>query len=208
MPIDTVVIGIDKVRFVLTMPRSRVRVADKDGNHVAKPVGANFDSEDYIEWMITNDQVKSLTDNYLNGADKVEIKRRMTAIGSFLKDSQYAKRIAREGEQVSEELLGFKISKYTETFYSFLKILASDIRIRHTFKQGDFTLADNMYVLLPFSNRNVKVFDKQDQAVAIGSQFNGGAYAIWKPTKEDVKNIIESLAYASKNHRDDLLGLI
>lgn len=208
MATDTVIINSDGIRFSLTVPRSRVRIADKNGNHIAKPVEAKFNTEDYIEWMITNDQVKNISDEYLNDSDKREVKKRLTAINNFLKESQYARRIATEGEQIKEELFGFRISKYTETFYSFLKLLPSNVYIRHTFKQGDFTLADNMYVLLPFNNPNVKVFGKENNQIVYGSQFGSGAYAIWKPTEEDIKNIIESLSYASKNHRDDLIEII
>lgn len=208
MPIETVVIDTTQIKFALTVPRSRVRMADKFGNHIARPLGAKLSTDSYIEWMITNPQLKALSEAYLNDADKDEVRRKITAITKFLKESEYAKRIATETGQIKEEFLGFKISKYTETFYSFLKLLPSNISIRHTFKQGDFTLAVNYYVLLPFGNQSVKVFDKQSNTIPIGSELGSGTYAIWKPTKDDVKNIIESLAYASVNHRDDILKLI
>lgn len=208
MPIETVVINATQIKFALNVPRSRVRMADKYGNHIARPVGAKLDAEGCIEWMITNDQVKKLSDTYLGDTDKAEVKRKMSAITSFLKESKYAQRIATEGEHIEEEYLGFKVSEYTETFFSFLKKLPSNISIRHTFKQGDFTLADNMYVLLPFSNQNVKVLDYQGQQVVLGTELGSGTYAVWKPTKEDVKDIIVSLSYASEGHRRDLLELV
>jgi len=206
---NTVEIEPNKVRFSLSIPRSRVRIADKYGNHIAKPTEAQLKTDYYIEWMITNEQVKALSEKYLDSSDKAEIKRKITSINKFLKESEYAKRIARADEKPKpEEYLGFKIYEYTDTFYSFLKKLPSGISIRHTFKQGDYTLADNMYVLLPFNNSGITIFDKEDNAIAVGSKLNGGAYAIWKPTKTDVKNIIEALSYASKNHKEDLLELI
>jgi hypothetical protein len=78
--------------------------------------------------------------------------------------------------------------------------------IRHTFKEGDFALAVNMYVLLPF--KKVKVFDKDNNEISYGSQFSSNCYAIWKPTDKDAMSVVESLAYATENHKKDLLELL
>ena len=59
------------VQLTLTQARGRVRIADKNGNHISKPATEGKNSaENYIEWMITNTEISELAKSFLNEADK------------------------------------------------------------------------------------------------------------------------------------------
>ena len=48
------------VTLTLTSPRSKVRICDENGNHVAKPSSESITSNHLIEWMITNAELIEL----------------------------------------------------------------------------------------------------------------------------------------------------
>lgn len=203
------VIEKDGVFLVLTQARGKVRIADEGGNHIRKPAaeGKNIRTN-YIEWMITNSEIERLVKYFLGDKDKEELVKKLGAIEAFIKDSKYA---TREAIKIITEKLDkfedFDIYKYTENFYSFEKEVSSKIKIRITFKMGDYTLAPHMFVLLPFGHSLLKI-DNCDGDVKEGSVLGRKCRANWKPRKEDIMEIIMALSHASKGHRDDLINIL
>jgi len=204
-----VIVDIDKtkIKLLLTQPMSKVRVADSNGNHIRRPSAEGKNkSSNFAEWMITNAEIDNLINFYLDKKDKESLRERIKKITQYLKGSKFASRKAAK-EKISETFLGFKIYKYKEEFYSFEKILDSDIIIRLTFKMGDFTLAVHMFVLLPFDCKALELCNREGK-IARNDHLGSGAYAIWKADKNDVISIIEGLAHASERHRDDLIEML
>lgn len=203
---SAVKIGKNKIELLLTQAMGSVRIADHYGNHVRRPSkdGKN-ERGNYVEWMITNAEVRELIKCYLDKKDCKFLGQKLKKICRYLKGSKFAVRKAAK-TKLRETFIGFEIYRYKEDFYSFEKTLDSDIRIRLTFKMGDFTLAVHMFVLLPFSDV-INIFNKKGR-VADDDYLGSGAYATWSPNKKDVLSIIEGLAHASEDHRDNLLDML
>jgi len=203
----TVEIEKNKIKLLLTQVMGSVRIADHYGNHIRKPSkeGKN-EAGNYVEWMITNAQIGELIRHYLNKGDCKLLSYKLKNIEKYLKGSEFAIRKATK-EKLYKTFIGFEIFRYREDFYSFEKTLGSDIRIRLTFKMGDFTLAVHMFVLLPFNCDKIELFNRMGE-VAENDYLGSGAYAIWVPNKEDVLSVIEGLAHASEGHKDDLLEML
>lgn len=72
---------------------------------------------------------------------------------------------------------------------------------------GDFTLAVHMFVLLPFRK---DIIELHNYGGKIGNDVILGAkcYAIWKPEKSELREIIEALSYASADHKKDLIDML
>jgi hypothetical protein len=51
----------DVIKLPLSFSQGSIRVADNKGNHFQKPTQQIMDKELYIEWMITNDEIKLLS---------------------------------------------------------------------------------------------------------------------------------------------------
>jgi len=197
----------DKVELSLTLPSSKIRIADHYGNHIRKPVTEGKNKKgNYVEWMITNVEIEELIKHFLNKKDHEFLKERLKKINKYLKGSKFAVRKATK-EKLDETFMDFAIYRYKEDFYSFERALGSDIRIRLTFKMGDFTLAVHMFVLLPFYHDAVELFNKEGK-VTKNDYLGRGVYAIWNPNKKDVLSIIEGLAHASEGHKNDLLDML
>ena len=204
----TVDIKSGNVDLILTSPRSGVRISDAHGNHVSRPVSeGKFDSDFFIEWMITNAQVSQLIQTNLNDADKENLRSGLKQIDNFIKDSNLAQRKAEGGQKEAEKFLNFDVRKFVETFYSFEQEVQPHTRVRIIFKMGDFTLAPHMFVLLSFSHLKLKLGNRAGE-ITSGALLGSGAKAVWQPSKEEIKAIVLTLATASANHRDDLLRLI
>ena len=194
------------MKLVLTQAMGKVRIADNSGNHIRKPTEGKNESNNFVEWMITNNEIKELVNLYLDVEDKRKLKSKIEAVNNFLKNSKFYSRSAKK-EELKENFLGFSIFKYSEEFYSFEKKLDSNIVLRLTFKMGDYTLAVHMFVLLPFSCRSV-VLKNLRGVLSENEKLGSGAYAIWIPDKDDIISIMEGLAHASENHKRDLMGML
>jgi len=198
----------DEIIMVLTQAKSKIRLADGNGNHISKPTEGKNIKTNFIEWMITNIQINELIKHFLNNGEKKKLIKELGRIKVFIRGSKYATREAvKPTTEKLDKFADFEIYKYTETFYSFEKEIVSKIKIRITFKMGDYTLAPFMFVLIPFEHsslklKNLKGFVKENEF--LGSKCKG----IWKPKKEDVIEIIKSLSCASDRHRDDLIEIL
>lgn len=197
------------VRLVLTNPKSKVRIADENGNHPfrkpaseVKNIGSN-----YIEWMIKNSEIEELITHYLNPQQKSEIKDKVAQIKDFLQDSKYDKRMASK-KHLPDTFKDFKVYELNEMYYSFEKMINSEMGIKLTFKEGDFRLAVNLYVLLNFSDSGIEIKDKDDVIVAKNELTGSKSYAIWHPTKKNISDIIEALSHASPKHKQDLIDML
>lgn len=204
----TVSITSTNVVLLLTQARGKIRIADADGNHIRKPTSAKNDKSFSIEWMITNDEVGELAKYFLDENDVTELITGLEAINSFVRDTKYATREAtKTTEEKLDKFLDFDIYKYTENFYSFEKEIDSGIKIRITFKMGDYTLAPHLFVLLPFAHEAL-IIKNINGVVGNGEILNSKCRGEWEPDKKDIIEIVKALAHASAQHRDDLIELL
>jgi len=204
---SSVEITRERVKLVLSQPMSKVRIADEEGNHIRRPTqDARNESGNYAEWMITNAEIGKLIQHHLDDNDKRELIRKLNQINTYLKGSEFDVRRAAKNK-LEKKFMGFEIFEYKEKFYSFEKELESNIKIRLTFKMGDFTLAVHMFVLLPF-HRDIILICNHAGRVSDNDLLGSGCYAIWKPTKEELMSIIEALSYASEGHKRDLIAML
>ncbi len=202
---DIIKISKDNVTLLLSRQRSKVRIADSDGNHAKKPTLVKNVVSNYIEWMISNEQIRQLIGNYLSSDDKKKLASRINFVDNFLNKSEYATREAKKTIPFGK-FEDFNIFKYEESFFSFEKTLKLNIKIRITFKMGDFTLAPHMFILFPFDKRVIELFNKAG-LVANGEFLGSGCFGIWKPSSEIICGAVEALAHASEGHKNDLLAM-
>ena len=205
-------IGIDngKVKLSLFKSMGGIRIADEHGNHVSSPTKQKNEVRSFVEWMITNEEIKFLVDSFFEKENINNLTSDMNDIKKFTEESEYSKRktIKLDKEKV-ENFDGFEIFQYTENFSSFEKILDSKIKVRITFKLGDYGLEPHphMYVLLSFSHPSIKL--KNNNGVVNQNGILGsGCFAEWIPTNQDIKEIITTLAHASSKHRDALVKIL
>lgn len=203
---DIIKISKTNVKLLLSRQRSKVRIADTDGNHASKPTSVKNLSSNYVEWMISNAEIKQLVNNYLGEEEKKKLASRLKLVKSFLNKSEYATREAKKLTPIGK-FEDFNIYKYEESFFSFEKILNLDIRIRITFKMGDFTLAPHMFILFPFDIKVIELFNC-DGTVKDGYALGSGCFAVWKPTSDVICEAVEALAHASEGHKRDLLAMV
>lgn len=197
-------IDTKEVKLGLSSARSKIRIADIDGNHEKAPTKAKNISSNSIEWMITNNEIGKLIKNYLFEKKRIELITKINKINVFLKDSKYASRKAKKVTPTGT-FEDFEIFEYTEGFFSFEKSLECGIKIRIVFKMGDFALAPHMFILFPF--QTVRIYNNVGE-ISSGECLGSGSYAIWVPTVEAINNVIESLAYASSSHKQDLVKML
>ena len=124
-----------KILLRLHNSQGGIRIADEEGNHISKPTQALNEDKYYIEWMITNDEIRLLSKHLFNNQDII---KEMKKISKFAEDSEYSRRTTKKGKEKIATFEGFNIYKYSEEFHSFEKILSSGIKVRLTFKLGDF----------------------------------------------------------------------
>jgi hypothetical protein len=107
------------------------------------------------------------------------------------------------------EFEGFKIYQYNEYFNSFEKTLISGVKVRITFKLGDYGLDPHphMYVLVPFNHKFLKIKNNQGD-VSSGDLLGSGCYGELKLDRKDLEEIILTLSHASSNHRDALIEIL
>ncbi|HIH19090.1 TPA: hypothetical protein HA225_03860 [Candidatus Micrarchaeota archaeon] len=205
---SSVKIASEEAVLVLSQARGKVRIADENGNHISKPTEAKYEPKYTAEWMITNDEVEKLVRVFLEDADRIFVIEEIKKLEKFIRDTEYATREAlKTTTQEIKTFEGFRIFKYTENFYSFERELKSKIRIRIVFKMGDYTLAPHMFVLLPFSLNEIEIKNRLGN-VNKSEMLGSGCRAIWKPKKEDVKEVVIALAHLSRDHRNDLIRIL
>jgi len=193
----------------LSFSQGSIRIADKNGNHFPSPTQTINDKEYYVEWMITNNEIKLLS-TLFNKKDGIgELIKIMQEISRFAEDSEYSRRTTSSGEKEIAKFEGFKIYQYMDVFNSFEKVLDSTLKVRLTFKLGDYgvTSHPHMYVLVPFNFKSLKIKNK-DGNVKENGPLGGGCFAELNLTEEELKEIILTLAHASINHRKDLIKVL
>lgn len=199
-----------EVKLPLHSPQSKIRIADVGGNHISSPTQAKNERKNFVEWMITNREVNFLVENFLNKDSRQRLIERLEKIKTFVEESDYSKRKSvKLQKEKAESFAGFEIFYYTENFSSFEKSLSSEVTIRITFKLGDYGIEPHphMYVLIPFECPSLKIKNNGGN-VEEGSFLGSGCYAAWGPVREDVEQIVFSLAHASRKHRDSLIEII
>ena len=198
----------NKIKLPLYRAQGGIRIADEHGNHVSSPTKTKNEKEHYIEWMITNDEIKILSDSILD--DVNSLIKSMEKLNKFTEDSEYSQRktIKLDMKKV-EEFEGFKIYQYNESFNSFEKTLDSGIKVRITFKLGDYGLDPHphMYVLVPFIHKFLKIKNNEGD-VRLGNLLGSGCYGELNLDKKDLEEIILTLSHASSNHRNALVGIL
>lgn len=204
----SILINTNGVQLVLTQARGKVRIADNNGNHIRKPTEGKKLNTNLIEWMITNEEIKHLSRSFLNKEDIKKLIEKLSGIAQFIKDSKYATRDALKLTTEKLDKFGeFSIYKYTENFYSFEKQINSKIIARITFKMGDYTLAPFMFVLIPFNHPSLIITNAHGE-VRDGQILGKKCRGLWKPTKEDITEIVTALSHSSKDHREDLVNIL
>jgi len=197
-----------KIKLPLYRAQGGIRIADEHGNHVSSPTKTKNEKDYYIEWMITNDEIKSLSGSILS--DINSLIKSMQGLKKFTEDSEYSQRkTIKLDMKTIEEFEGFKIYQYNESFNSFEKTLESGIKVRITFKLGDYGLDPHphMYVLVPFNHKFLKIKNNEGD-VSSGSLLGSGCYGELKLDKKDLEEIILTLSHASSNHRDALVEIL
>ena len=196
------------IELPLNLSQGSVRIADGTGNHHASPTKVKNERENYIEWMITNDEVKQLSS--LLKKDRVdELIRKMSEIRKFAKDSDYSRRETCSREKKIADFQDFEVYEYADVFHSFEKVLDSKLRLkaRITFKLGDYGVQahPHMYVLIPFDFRSLRIKNK-DGAVGENDILGSGCMAQLTLEENEIMHLILALAHASEYHRRDLIN--
>jgi len=201
----------EKIKLPLNKSQGGIRIADEHGNHVSSPTKTLNEPKYFIEWMITNNENQALVENFFKSEDDIKkLIQKMEQIKKFAEESEYSKRETIKVERKEIEIFeGFKIYKYTENFFSFEKEFTSGIKVRITFKLGDFGLEPHphMYVLIPFNNQFLKLKNLNSE-VKKTEELGKGCFGEWSPSIQDIKEIIITLAHASKNHKNDLINIM
>jgi len=185
-----------------------IRIADKGGNHASSPTKTVYGEGQYVEWMITNNEIDLLSE-LLSHKDVDELISELQKIKKFAEESEYSKRTTSTNQKEIAEFEKFKIYQYLDVFNSFEKTLNSGLKVRLTFKLGDYGVVSHphMYVLIPFDNISLKIKNKVG-SVSKGDILGSGCFGYLILKKEDLKDIILTLAHASLNHRDDLIQIL
>ena len=203
-----IVLEGNEIKLPLYRSQGGIRIADEQGNHVSSPTKTKNEKEYYIEWMITNDEIKILSESILVDIDSLI--KSMKELNKFTGDSEYSQRktIKVDMKKV-EEFEGFNIYQYNEFFNSFEKTFDSGIKVRITFKLGDYGLDPHphMYVLVPFNHKFLKIKNNEGE-VGLRGLLGSGCYGQLKLGKKDLEEIILTLSNASSDHRDDLIEIL
>ncbi len=194
------------VELKLTSPRSKVRICDENGNHLRRPLSDAVTNNHLIEWMITNDELIQLITQKFTNEEIRNLITKLEEISISLRDSEYYSRAA-EKEQLDENIDDFVIYKYKEIFYSFEKTINETLKVRITFKMGDFTLAAHMFVLIRINSNNIQLTNNNG-TINLSDGLGSGAKCEWNPTNDTIIEIAKVLAHSSRNHRNDIINLL
>lgn len=197
----------NKVQLSLNNPQSSIRISDSDGNHTRRPTKVKKTSGFSIEWMIRNSEIVNLVSEFLKCKDRQLLIKKLKSITDFAEESEFSKRetIKLTGEEKGF-FAGFKIVQYTENFSSFEKKLKSGIKVRITFKLGDYGVKPHphMYVLVPFTTEVLEIKNKVG-TVKTNQELGSKCRAQLRLDKNDIFEIVTTLAHASKDHRQSLV---
>lgn len=194
------------VSLKLTSPISKVRICDNDGNHLTRPARSVFNLHNYIEWMITNQELITLIRQKFTSQEIAGLIVELSRITLSLRKSEYYSRAAQK-ERLNETLANFSIYKYNEIFYSFEKNIEDSLRVRITFKMGDYTLAAHMFVLIGLNNSKINLTNNSGK-IREGDIFGSGAKCNWSPSAEVIKDIAKTLSHSSEKHKSDIISLL
>lgn len=188
------------IQLPLTNSRSRIRICDANGNHERKPTVTYNSSEYYVEWMITNKEIKKLINKYLNENDKNRLVTEINDINRYVKNSEYSQRKSRKLKIIKKDK-GFKVIKNREEFFSLEKRNIRNITFRISFKIGDFSLNPHLYILLPFTNKYISIMDKQNTLIEQDRTLGSKAIARWEIDKNDIRDVVLSITKLSQDHK-------
>jgi hypothetical protein len=204
---STININNNIIELKLTSPRSKVRICDESGNHIKKPVSAlvNFDNS-YIEWMITNGELIQIITQKFARNDVQNLICQLHKINISLRNSDYYSRAAKK-KKINQSIGGFSVYKYEEVFYSFEKNVDTNLKVKITFKMGDYTLAAHMFVLIGFNHPGI-ILENNEGNIITNNPLGSGAKCHWNPSKEAIVEVAKALAHSSIDHRNDLIQLL
>jgi len=123
-----------------------------------------------------------------------------------LRDSEYYNRAAQK-QNINQSIGGFSVYKYEETFYSFEKNVDTNLKVKITFKMGDYTLAAHMFVLIGFNHPDI-ILENNDNNIATNNPLGRGAKCRWTPTKEAIIEVAKALAHSSRDNKNDIIRLL
>ena len=195
------------IELKLTSPQSKVRICDESGNHINRPVSAvvSFDNS-YIEWMITNDELIQIITQKFMRDDIQNLIHQLREINISLRDSDYYSRAAQK-QNINQNIGGFSVYKYEEIFYSFEKNVDTNLKVKITFKMGDYTLAAHMFVLIGFNHPDI-ILENNEGNILTNNPFGSGAKCRWSPSKQSIVEVAKALAHSSANHKNDIIRLL
>ena len=195
------------IELQLTSPRSKVRICDESGNHINKPasIAVNFDNS-YIEWMITNNELIQIITQKFTRDDIQDLINQLNEINISLRDSKYYSRAAQK-QNINQSIGGFSVYKYEETFYSFEKNVDTNLKVKITFKMGDYTLAAHMFVLIGLNHPDIKL-ENNENNISTNNPLGPGAKCRWSPSKETIVEIAKALTHSSRDHKNDIIRLL
>jgi len=204
---STININNGIVKLQLTSPRSKVRICDENGNHINKPTLTTVDFDNsYIEWMITNNELIQIISQKFTRNDIQNLIRQLEDINISLRNSEYYSRAAQK-QNIRRSVGGFSVYKYEETFYSFEKNVDTNLKVKITFKMGDYTLAAHMFVLIGFNHSHITL-ENNNGNITTNNPLGSGAKCIWDPSTEAILETAKALAHSSTDHKNDLIRLL
>lgn len=204
---STININDGVIELKLTSPRSKVRICDESGNHIGRPASTVVDFENsYIEWMITNDELVQIITQKFTTDDVQNLIEQLREINISLRDSEYYSRAAQKRD-LNQAIGGFSVYKYEETFYSFEKNTDTNLKVKITFKMGDYTLAAHMFVLIELNHPDI-ILENNDNNIATNNPLGRGAKCRWSPTQKAIIEMAKALAHSSGDHKSDIIRLL
>jgi len=203
----TVFINNGVVELRLTLPRSKVRICDNNGNHVSKPSSENINfGNHYIEWMITNDELLKIIKQKFTREEILELRSELQETNISLRDSEFYSRAAQK-QRINQTIDNFFIYKYEEVFYSFERSINQNLLVKITFKMGDYTLAAHMFVLIGLISPDITL-DNREGSIRVNNALGSGAKCLWSPSNQIIREIAKVLACSSRDHKNDLISLL
>ncbi len=196
-----------KVILPLTFHRSKIRIADQEGNHISKTTNCVIQYNYAIEWMITNDEIQQLIPLYLSKDDRLLLIEELSNINLFIRETEYVKREATKGK-VLNAFEHFEVFEYIEKFYSFETSISNGIKFRVAIKMEDFSLNPHFFILIAFEHDSLTIRNYKHVDLKNGEMLGSKAYGIWTINASIVKDIIKTIAYTSTDHKNDMINLI
>lgn len=198
----SVFIGISYFR------NSNVRIADKDGNHLYKPREHIISNDYFAEWMITNTEIALLLKEFFIEREIDKILEEIEKVNDYIHNQEdYIGRKIISHKEGIKKFKSFQIIPRSENFFTFKKpIEKSGSFVEVTFKPGDVSpMEEHMYMLIPFSKLK---FISGREELNEGDSIKTPSFAVWKPSKEDIKEIVITISHTSDKHKTQLIAEI